>query len=204
MDRFENSPIHKACYYASQTDAKDLLQMEFSTDEVALRDALGMTPFHIVATSSVARTDVLAVLMDKYPPYIQSLPHKYGQTMMDYLKMNRSSKAIPLIKMAVERSLMESVPKDWLDGWGTEFACKSVESVSWEGDSAARELAVQKAQDTLELYKQIELTTPLELALWKMKVDESGGRDRELDRTKCAADVLIPNVICFLFARNNY
>jgi hypothetical protein len=59
-------------------------------------------------------------------------------------------------------------------------------------------------EDELTLLK--EVTTMLELALWKMKMNENGHQDmathdsnvRSQDRVTCGADVVIGHVVPFL------
>mmetsp|Transcript_31415 Transcript_31415/g.75757 ORF Transcript_31415/g.75757 Transcript_31415/m.75757 type:complete len:90 (+) Transcript_31415:917-1186(+) len=56
-----------------------------------------MTPFHVLATSVALKPDMLGCLRAKYP--VEILFHKAhnNKTMLDYLLMHTSSKAVLLI-----------------------------------------------------------------------------------------------------------
>ena len=106
-DRLEHYPLHRICYYASVTTIYDLILAFDAYDSNVLRDKFGMTPFHIVATSSHPREEILRSLLDRYP--LEALEYKdnNGKTMLDYMMIHSSSKAVPLIQMVLKRAIVE-------------------------------------------------------------------------------------------------
>mmetsp|Transcript_2468 Transcript_2468/g.5758 ORF Transcript_2468/g.5758 Transcript_2468/m.5758 type:complete len:500 (-) Transcript_2468:131-1630(-) len=203
--RFDNRPIHEACYYASRTSVNDIIALPTPNNQDDLVDAFGSTPFHIVATSASQRVDLLAALLDKYPLEAVSRKDRKGKTMMDYLLINRSPKAIPLIQMVLQRTLVDSMSSWGLSKWKLSLTLMVMESGAWQGHAGNRRQSLKRIHDSLELFRRMEKTSLLELAIWKMAIGptcktsgKSRGMDREGYRVICGADVIIPQVVGFL------
>jgi len=64
--RFENLPIHKMLYYQSY-DRVRVLRSKLDDPTMKQQDALGMTPLHILACSSLQNLELYRVLIQKYP-----------------------------------------------------------------------------------------------------------------------------------------
>ena len=77
------------------------LQLPGILDDDKLKDTFDMTPFHIVATSSNLRADILECLLDCYPTDVLWKEDSQENTMMEYLLKNKSSKAIHLMRMVI-------------------------------------------------------------------------------------------------------
>ncbi|CAJ1949109.1 unnamed protein product [Cylindrotheca closterium] len=205
--RFDNRPIHEACYYASRTTVYDMaaIPVSISEDGDTVVDSLGMSPFHIVATSANQRGDLLETLFDRYPLEVASRKDKNGKTMMDYLLINRSPKAIPLIQMVLQRTLVDPMSTWGLTDWKLNLSSMVMESDVWQGHAGIRRQSLKRVQNTLELFRRMEKTSLLELAIWKMAVGricemstQSASMDREGYRIVGGADVIIPQVIRFV------
>ncbi|CAJ1945289.1 unnamed protein product [Cylindrotheca closterium] len=216
QDRYANLPIHEACYQASRMTVDDLktqLAVSSSNEKTCLVDAFGLTPFHIIATSSKLRTDLMSVLLDHYPLEIVSQKDRNEKTMMDYLLAHTSSNANPMIQMVqmVLKYTLNFIMSRWgLKQWRTKIALQMEQrSIEWNHKSVVQILK------SLTTFFQAEVTSILELALWKIKIisnstlqdDPSSRRqeeekeevDRESCRMICKADVVISNVVGFLW-----
>lgn len=205
--RFLNRRIHETCYYESQSTVDDViaaLATSTNNNEDEVVDGLGMTPFHIVATSASQRVDLLKILLDNYPLEVVSRKDRIGRTMIDYLLINRSPKAIPLIQMVLQRTLVDSMSSWGLDTWRSNLMSLVMESSVWEGHYGIRRRSLKRIHDACELFRLMERTSLLELAIWKKgmvsnyEVTESRNFDREGYRIVCGADVIIPSVLGFL------
>ncbi|CAJ1931522.1 unnamed protein product [Cylindrotheca closterium] len=210
-------------------------------------DVFGMTPLHILATcgysslmvgTRTATTDLFATLLQQYP--LDVIWHKdttLGRnSIMDYLMLPyRSSRVIPLIQMVLRRVIVDEMKQyhRWgLECWMDEMLCL-IDSIGIthddhddddDNDTTSHDFA--RTQDYLKLvneelagYLKLEATSILELAVWKLKIqdidsnaaaetvtkddDESNNdgyhhyRDPLL-RSISGMGILIPNVIVFL------
>jgi len=211
-DRWTRFPIHKLCYHTSRTTVKELAETIDSCEtlEASLEDTFGMTPFHIVSTSSKPRVDIVQCLLDRYP--LMALEHtdKYGKTMMDYLLVNGSSKAIPLMHATLQRAIVDRV-FGWSPVWNERFDLSRDIRLMIRSDIDIKE----RREEVLELLEHAgqcirkETTSLMELALWKMKMDDvtkimvDSANDisyRESCRLQCGTDIVVDNVIEYLFA----
>eukprot|EP00526_Cylindrotheca_closterium_P020574 CAMPEP_0113639590 /NCGR_PEP_ID=MMETSP0017_2-20120614/20771_1 /TAXON_ID=2856 /ORGANISM="Cylindrotheca closterium" /LENGTH=208 /DNA_ID=CAMNT_0000550815 /DNA_START=1 /DNA_END=627 /DNA_ORIENTATION=- /assembly_acc=CAM_ASM_000147 len=166
-----------------------------------------MTPFHILATSAKLRTDLLEVLLDEYPADTLAERDMSGYTMMDYLLMNKSSTATPLIKVVLQRVVvarMESFAG--LKRWKSKLSLQ-IESTDWNGNFETRRQCLDDVLVRLASCVKVEMTYLLELALWKRKrvsfFDADKKKRRKVDgencRTLSGVDEVMPNVIEYLW-----
>ncbi|CAJ1955651.1 unnamed protein product [Cylindrotheca closterium] len=227
-DRFHELPVHKVCYHASHSTLEDMRQAlddshggdsttttttTTSTLRETLVDAYGMTPCHIVATSSKLPLDMFELVLDRYHRNIMCVRDCHGKTMMDYLIMHRSNKAIPLIQTALQKAITGC----WTNGWGlTEWKLDLLHRVESKMLPADCDIKMRREQldeilDRLEYYREMEATSILELALWKMAMNNqqqkfhslSSGQkqyfsllmDRASYRLRCGLDVVLSNVM---------
>mmetsp|Transcript_31454 Transcript_31454/g.75906 ORF Transcript_31454/g.75906 Transcript_31454/m.75906 type:complete len:247 (+) Transcript_31454:862-1602(+) len=213
--RFRSLPIHKRCYHASTTDASRLARRleATSAEEKNQKDDYGMTPFHIISTSAKLRSDLLEVLLDGYP--LETLAHKdaNGKTMMDYLFVNRSSKALPLIKLLIQKVIVEQMSHNGLEKWQPELSSLAA-SLDWNGEIDVRRPCLDRVLARLGFCVKMEVPFLLELALWKRNIMPSANgsksrkrkKRRKVDRENCrmfsGAEVVIPSVIAFLWNAN--
>ncbi|CAJ1952250.1 unnamed protein product [Cylindrotheca closterium] len=193
-DRFKDLPLHQACYSSSTTTLEDLVkQLGLCCDQIT-KDAFGMTPFHIVATSSNPRTEILGALLEKYS--VEAFYHKdtHGTTMMDYMLIHQSPKIVPLIKMVLQRTTLPAI-----SGWGLD-RCKSIILQQIEDDFPGDNVhALQKIRDQLIIFSKLEMTSLLELSLWKMKKKSMITSPKEVSRLLCGANAVMPQVIGYLW-----
>mmetsp|Transcript_9074 Transcript_9074/g.21567 ORF Transcript_9074/g.21567 Transcript_9074/m.21567 type:complete len:672 (+) Transcript_9074:62-2077(+) len=206
-ERFQDLPVHNICYHASHTTLEDLSEaLDSATDNDRLVDDYGMTPCHVVSTSSKLRLDMFTLLLDRYPTTSKILWVRdcHGKTMMDYLMIHRSSnKAIPLIKTALQRAL-----SCWTTAWALEEwrfdLIHRVESMSWADDITLRREQLDEILERLGHYREMEATSIIELALWKMAMNNNNSAaaagqlspmDRASYRLRCGADVVLSNVM---------
>lgn len=198
-DRFAQLPVHEACYNASIATVD---QLNSSNLQEHLADAYGMTPFHVTATSAKLRSDFMKLLLDRYPLEILSYKDRQRNTMMDYLLMHNSTKAIPLIKVVLHHLL--SV---WTAGWVSDSQRHDlslrVDYICGEGSSNTRRDSVDETSKYFTSYVHVEITSIAEIALWKMKIvqmeeeEPTGNADRTFCRYKCGADVVLQNLTKF-------
>mmetsp|Transcript_36265 Transcript_36265/g.87831 ORF Transcript_36265/g.87831 Transcript_36265/m.87831 type:complete len:273 (-) Transcript_36265:208-1026(-) len=213
-NRFANFPIHAACYHASCTTVEELESI-FDSPDGKLEDAFEMNPFHIIATAGKLRLDLLEVLLAKYPLCTLSQRDRASKTMMDYIMKHRNPKVNPLKAL-----VFETIVKDAMGGWGLERWQRDVlsqlELVDWVHAPsglirnrmrfiAARRRILDRIPDSMAGYLKMELTSMLELVLWKRQgmewLNGAEGEISSMDRGKCrtTCDVVIPRVAEFLW-----
>mmetsp|Transcript_34514 Transcript_34514/g.83709 ORF Transcript_34514/g.83709 Transcript_34514/m.83709 type:complete len:467 (+) Transcript_34514:232-1632(+) len=211
--RYQGYPVHGKCYQASTATADELCTTVVSTTKTEsnrpeqLTDACGMTPFHVLLSAAKRRKDLLQVLLDAYPPHILGWKDVLGNRPLDYLVTNWSEEAKIMMRMALQRWMI-----DWMTTWGLE---------TWRANMKLKVKAIldcdttENRHDHLKVaykrlwrYERLEATSLLELWLWKMEMQSAartaavvGNRvvvDRSSIRHRCGAPFVIPNVIEFL------
>ncbi|CAJ1947365.1 unnamed protein product [Cylindrotheca closterium] len=218
-DRHKELPVHNACYHASTTtieDLADVLAAETTKDSALKDEWYEMTPLHIVATSRNLRTDFLQALLDHYPLDVLSQKDYHQKTMMDYLLRNRLPKSAELIKMILEKTIMAKMDMWGVECWREDMS-ERIECTEWDGYVVRRRMALERIIQRFEFYGMIQVTSTMELALWKSSMSSSlsstsstsarrkrkrvhDGDHRESSRmTQSGAEVVIPNVLEFLF-----
>mmetsp|Transcript_36714 Transcript_36714/g.89077 ORF Transcript_36714/g.89077 Transcript_36714/m.89077 type:complete len:346 (-) Transcript_36714:113-1150(-) len=203
--RFVNLPIHEVCYYASTMTVDDLSVALESSSSGPLIDPLGMTPLHIVSTSARLRADMTAHLLDNLPVGCLWTKDKHGRTAMDYLLFHNSERAPPLIKMVLQKAIQHE-----MEGWGIErwisdlFHC--VEDITFDYDIEDRGENLGAVIEKLSMYLGVEITSIVELAIWKVTIGEVARDDQEHNqdhrtdcRMRCGSDVVLRNVIEYLW-----
>eukprot|EP00526_Cylindrotheca_closterium_P019398 CAMPEP_0113657020 /NCGR_PEP_ID=MMETSP0017_2-20120614/30776_1 /TAXON_ID=2856 /ORGANISM="Cylindrotheca closterium" /LENGTH=224 /DNA_ID=CAMNT_0000570825 /DNA_START=515 /DNA_END=1188 /DNA_ORIENTATION=+ /assembly_acc=CAM_ASM_000147 len=142
---------------------------ESSTDDKNSKDAYEMTPFHVLATSAKLRTDLLEVLLDEYPVDTLAKRDVSGYTMMDYLLMNKSSTAVSLITFVLQRVVVERMERfAGLKRWKDKLSLQ-IELADWSGNLDERGICLDDVLMRLVSCAKVEMTSLLELALWKRK-----------------------------------
>jgi len=214
--RFVNLPIHEVCYYASTMTVVDLsLALKSSQgDSQECRctvDAFGMTPFHIVVTSARLHEGMLALLLDHMPVDSIWTRDRHDQTMMDYLVKHGSKRALPLIKMVLQKAIdheMDSwgrIPVGWISDLS-----RCVRDIQGEPNVRARPQVWKEHVDPvmrrLARYLGIETTSIAELAVWKMAIRQLTSLDEQEDpvtrtecRMRCGSEIVLGNVMGYLW-----
>ncbi|CAJ1948383.1 unnamed protein product [Cylindrotheca closterium] len=200
LNRYSNLPVHEACYHDSETMGDELTQkildLQASGEKEELVDRFGLTPFHVFATSANLREDLLTVLLDHYPIELLFQKDKQNNTMMDYLLIDqRCTKSIPLIKMILNRikAYLSSVGLE--KKWEMKRCHKILSEDGWADSYFDRLAAMQELREVVEYVTRIEVTSILELALWKRM--SQCHSVKSVGRVKCGANVVIPNVMAY-------
>lgn len=113
-DRYSNLPVHKLCYHSSRTTVEELKKV-LDAEKNAIKegqnlvDCFGLTPFHIVAASANPRPDLFQCLLDDYPQTVLDHKNKGDQTMCEYLLENSSSTASQLIRLVLQKYVLEAL-----------------------------------------------------------------------------------------------
>lgn len=207
-ERHAHSLVHHVCYHSSSSTLTDLREAFESSDMFDidnLKDAYGMTPLHIVATSPNPRVDCLEYLLDRYPR--KSIEHRddRGKTMLDYLLMHTSSKAIPLIQMVLQKALVERISYWGLRGKPLLALEHPIESMTLDDGTERRQTRVHEALNCAGYCTKLQATSLLELALWKRRIKEvqMDYSDCEIDRAscrcQCGSEVVLENVSAFVW-----
>mmetsp|Transcript_22524 Transcript_22524/g.55788 ORF Transcript_22524/g.55788 Transcript_22524/m.55788 type:complete len:481 (+) Transcript_22524:240-1682(+) len=209
QDRFANLPIHEVCYNSSSASVDELNRALDSCNSVGgdnLKDAFGLTPLHILVTSPYPKTDVLERLLEFCPIWCKD---KDGNTMMDYLLRLTPRKAIPLMQLVLKKAVLDRLSGCWLERrWRLELANR-MESI-WSDDNDDNvSLRNQRLMGLLEYFgscMRTEMTSLMELALWKMrmrKFQKEGSENdinyRESCQCQCGMGVVAGHVTRFLW-----
>mmetsp|Transcript_36710 Transcript_36710/g.89066 ORF Transcript_36710/g.89066 Transcript_36710/m.89066 type:complete len:613 (-) Transcript_36710:113-1951(-) len=202
--RFVNLPIHEVCYYASTTTVDDLSLAVESSSSGPLIDPMGMTPLHIVATSAQLRADMMTRLLDNLPVNCRWSKDKHGRTVMDYLLFHNSERAVPLIKMVLRKAIEHEMNGWGMKTWTSDLSC-CVEDIPCGYDLEDRRQHVDMVVGRLSRYLGVEITSIVELAIWKVAIHELARDDQEHQgnrtdcRMRCGSDVVLGNVIEYLW-----
>ncbi|CAJ1942366.1 unnamed protein product [Cylindrotheca closterium] len=209
-NRWTDFPIHELCYHSSRTTVEELVAAFDASETLKdiLGDTMGMTPFHIVATSPNPRVEIVQCLLDRYP--LMALVHKDTQskTMMDYLLTNGSSQVIPLIRLVFQTAIADRV-SGWSPVWNERFdLSRHIRSMIRSDDDTKqrrKKLVFQLLEHVGQCIRK-ETTSLMELSLWKMKMDTTNMVGtvtddisyRESCRLQCGADIVVDNVLEYL------
>jgi len=207
-NRFSDLPVHKFCYSSSSAGSTldDMIQI-LATSTMML-DEFGMNLFHIVVTSPKPRLDFLECLLERFPMQFLGDKDNCGKTMMDYLLMRTSSKAVPLIQLVLRRAIIDTI-SSWAQGtnWESELSAL-VESIPYEDGTDTRRFRVSVFYKKAGYYVMVETTSLLELAIWKLRLKTAKKQESETARgyrtacrCQCGAGVVIENVLGFLLDR---
>ncbi|KAL3935618.1 MAG: hypothetical protein SGBAC_008900 [Bacillariaceae sp.] len=205
LARYDQLPIHRSCSSTSKTSLPQLQDALKRNGNTKLLDCFDMTPFHCLATSVNLHLDYLNALMEAYSDDIITFKDQSGNTMVDYLLHQGQSNALPLFQLVLRRTLVAGMNGWGMEKWKTELIQK-VNSFRWEGGIRARQERFSDIQAIFASYVNLEMTSNLELALWKRKIISVNRErtkrqkvDRDTLRTICDSNVLIRNVTKFLF-----
>ncbi|KAL3937852.1 MAG: hypothetical protein SGBAC_007118 [Bacillariaceae sp.] len=217
-DRFEHLPVHNLCHNSSQISVSRLFYVldcsEF-WDDTVLVDTFGMTPLHILATSTTLNDRLLKCLLTWYPLHILCRKDNFQKTVLDYLLMHTSGEAaVPLIQMILNKVIVERMSKCGIDkaDWQSQIS-RYVNLMSCEdgigigiGIGIQRTHGVQRVFQLLGYCLRLETTSLIELAVWKMRISELHNDNVKValaDRASClcqsGADAVIENVFAYLW-----
>lgn len=207
-NRFNGRPLHKLCYYQVydpldtavqniQQEATTIME-DITTHDIV--DYLGMTPIHILALSTRPHVSLFKACHVKLPNHIWSKKDLTGSTAMDFLYQNTAAEALQSIHYAVHRSILWN-RIHWLGlvQWRQEL-CNETDRILDITATSERKGFVRAIHSKLVHLEQKEALSLLEIALWKVEVDEvaADAIERYSCRVNCGADIVISNVLPFL------
>jgi len=210
LERFTQLPIHKACYNSSLTTLDDLLRvLDSSRGGHDLEDAYGMTPLHLVATAATPKTEILECLLETYPLKILEHQDRYGKTMMDYLLKRPSRIIVPLVRIVLQKAVIDKIATWGRNKWILDISHR-VKSIDCGDNTTRRRRCVDEVIGLAGYYARIEMTSLMELALWKRQLVAKAsdnvvndGTHRSSCQFHCGAEVVVENVIGFLWDTKN-
>jgi hypothetical protein len=226
--RFDALPVHRLCYYQSYyllTDAMKNLRQSMDADPSAGTkvDSFGMTPFHILALAQTPNLSLFQALMKIYKVDIFHTRDKFGSTPLDYLCLNHTSDdSAMLIESLLQTIFVRRLRWLGLARWKADMLAALDVALAVDWSSRQREIGLLYFK--LATYERLEAMSLLELALWRVKIDERkpvqkqenqldeegsskrprldksqlDGVDRQSCRINGGAEVVISNVLPFL------
>jgi len=204
--RFDDYPVHKMCYDHSAFTVHELRQcIEDQIQVESCIDSFGMTPLHILFSAIGPSKDLLQVLGEALPYHILDLKDANGKRPLDYLLANWTDTAASLLRMTIQIWMIDPMTRWGATLWVEDMTSR-VEEILAEGDKERRTTLWETAYRAFEDYQELEVTSILEMALWKMKLkcgrSDDGSKRQAMDRGECqclcGSDIVIPNVAMFL------
>eukprot|EP00980_Cylindrotheca_fusiformis_P012158 scaffold2939_cov123-Cylindrotheca_fusiformis.AAC.2 len=245
-DRFSKVPlpIHEICYFQRQTDTsatvrQELLQyLELEKVPVIGVDSCGMTPFHVLALSadgSPGRVDLFRTLLEHTPWDLLLKRDVWGNRPLHYMCLRTNypgddflAADQELIKEVFQRTVVDRLNVLGLEKWKTELQTEIafMEHSAWLWGESDCTNEIDLIHRKFEVFEQMDKVALLELALWKMKLDEMkndkleghhpAAKKQKIDastsvpafpdltlervacRVNCGANVVLSNVLPFL------
>ncbi|CAJ1949983.1 unnamed protein product [Cylindrotheca closterium] len=201
-DRYADLPVHQACYDSWHTTVDDLTAAITAPSSERPTDFFAMTPFHILVTCAKLRPDLLQVLLDYYPAEVVWMKDISRQDILGYIFRNMKSlspDANIFVEMVLEKTVLDVMHGYGLTSWRSDI-CSQLDSII---RSQGRDRWLPDLLDgvigSLARYKKLEMTSVLDLALWKWSLDSF----LQMDRAECwslnRAELVIPSVVSFLW-----
>jgi hypothetical protein len=225
--RFDALPVHRLCYYQSYyplTEAMENLRQAVDAGLSACTkvDSFGMTPFHILALAQTPNLSLFQALMKVYKVDIIHRRDKFGSTPIDYLCLNHTCDSAMVIESLLQTIIFRRLRWLGLARWKADMLAALDEALAVDWSSRQREIGLLYFK--LATYERLEAMSLLELALWRVKIDERkpvqkqenqldeegsskrprldksqlDGVDRQSCRINSGAEVVISNVLPFL------
>eukprot|EP00980_Cylindrotheca_fusiformis_P004538 scaffold965_cov93-Cylindrotheca_fusiformis.AAC.2 len=202
--RFDKSPLNKLCYYQSYYFLEDaLVELGSLMEDNPLAattqlDEFGMTPLHLLSLSQTPNLNLLLAVINGGPPdHIVLGRDSFGSTPMDYLCLNKMPSSTKVIQSLLQATFVKRVERLGLDRWKSDLLQSVDEALAMNRSSRSREIGLAHFQ--LANCERKEVSSLVELYLWKMKIDEvDRSADRRICRVNCGASIVIPHVLQFL------
>eukprot|EP00980_Cylindrotheca_fusiformis_P009283 scaffold2032_cov122-Cylindrotheca_fusiformis.AAC.5 len=206
--RFDNAPLNKLCYYHSYHSSEDaMVQLRFLLDENPLAattqvDEFGMSPLHTLLLSQTPNLDMLVALMNGgNRDHVFLRRDAFGSTPMDYLCLNRMPNASQVIRRVLQTRFDEVLGLDNRP-WKKSDVLEAIDEASG-ADWSSRRREIIAICLKLAKYERKEVSSVMELYLWKVKIDEvDSTKEQIVDRQSCrinsGASIVIPYVLSFL------
>lgn len=204
-ERFDKRPVHRLCYFQTFFPMESVLEQLHQAMELdgATVDCFGMTPFHILSLSSRPSIDIVKALIHLFPADIFiNRKDKWGFCPIEYLCTNSAPESIVLINYVIEVTVLKRVEFLGIETWKRNVR-RAIEEFH-DGDSLFRNAQLIQLYSMLAKYERLEITSLLELSIWKAKLQEiemnalEDNRDRRSCMVHSGADIIISNVLLFL------
>lgn len=222
--RFDDLPIHMLCYYQSYYPVSETLenlqQILLEGASMNAVDFMGMTPFHILALSQTPNVRLLEALLEACDGVeALSAVDRNSQTPLFYLFDNPKPASAAAIELLTKRLSVRRIQLLGLARWRSFFTLTRNDALG--ADWSSKERKIREFLVDLGMYERMENLSLLELALWKMAVNEQKEAREEkkrldasdrvsdlnkheylADRGGCrftsGAELIISNVLSFL------
>eukprot|EP00980_Cylindrotheca_fusiformis_P012944 scaffold3236_cov66-Cylindrotheca_fusiformis.AAC.10 len=224
--RFDSLPLHRQCYYQSYYSLADSMEVleDTSVSHLTQTDALGMTPFHILClsqTPSIHLLEALFRLCDRGVKNHLLAADKFCSNPIDYLCRNHTQASATAIQLVIHEVCSRDVQSLGLARWRSDLTERADKAL--EAEWSLKRSKLQRFFMLLAIHEQMEISSLLELALWKKRLGEestfrkeemvwkgdaccldehdlqgSEAVDRQACRISCGAFVIVPNVLPFL------
>jgi hypothetical protein len=188
--RFDALPVHKMCYYQSYYPLKEVMKnlrqtMDGDPSAGTKVDAFGMTPFHILALSQTPDLHLFQELIKVCKVDIIHARDKFGSTPMDYLCLNHTPDSAMVIQSLLPAIFAPCLQWLGLARWKSDILTaidKALLATEW----SSRSIAIGILYFKLATFERLESMSLLELALWKVKIDEymAAANDTDHERDK--------------------
>ncbi|CAJ1954705.1 unnamed protein product [Cylindrotheca closterium] len=207
INRFDDFPVHKLCYDHYSTTAHELRRCWTENKEeidASMVDEFGMTPFHVLFSTTEPSGELFEVLLDKFPYHVLSWKDANGKVAMDYLVSNWTDTSTSLLDMTLQKWIFCRLER-WCAKCWRNVMIPLVNTLLAEEDKGRRMTVFIEICSILKKYENVEATSILEMTLWKRHLKRGRSNDgtkrqaldREECRCVCGSDVVIPNVIQF-------
>jgi hypothetical protein len=207
FDRFDALPLHKLCYdqghYPTATCMERLTQViESDPTNGKVVDAIGMTPFHILALSAKPNCYLFQELMTIYPTKLLSQKDAFSCSPMYYLSLNPSPNATTLMIIVLQATIVKRLKRLGLQRWRLDMS-HDLDSIDI-ADVRLRTEQIGNIHFKLAKYERMDAISLLEQALWKVKMNESAPKieidliDRQNCRISCGSEAVISYTMHFL------
>jgi hypothetical protein len=169
--RFDTLPVHRLCYYQSYyplTETMENLRTSIDADPSAVHkvDYFGMTVFHILALSQRPNLSLFQALLKIYKVDIIRARDKFGSTPIGYLCSSHTPDSATVIKSLIVQRIQ------WLGlaQWKADMLAALDGALAVDYSLRRREVGLLHFK--LATYERLEAMSLLELALWRVKIDE--------------------------------
>lgn len=138
------------------------------------------------------------------------LTHKdqFENTMLDYLLRNASSGSLSLIQMVLHWTIVDTISGIGVERWISEVSrCVNLMETDDDDDTETKQTCVKETLDYFGYCIRIEMTSTVELAMWKRRIRcalEDEGPFVNIDRAncllECGSDVILDNLVKYLWS----
>jgi hypothetical protein len=145
-------------------------------------DCFGMTPFHILALAQTPNLSLFQELLKVNKLDIIRTRDKFGSTPIDYLCLNYTSHSAIVIGSLLQMIIVRRLRWLGLVQWKADMLAALDDALAVGWSSRQREIGLLYFK--LATYEWLEAISMLELALWKVKIDECKAPAHDTDHER--------------------